>query len=49
MNSSSDVVSAIEGRSAGSKVTLGIERNGSSRSVQVTLGQQPTQAPTTNG
>jgi putative serine protease PepD len=46
VSSSEDVVSAISGRKAGDKVTLGIERNGSTRSVQVTLGQQPTQAPT---
>jgi putative serine protease PepD len=45
VNSSEDVVSAISGRKAGDKVTLGIEQNGSSRSVQVTLGEQPTQAP----
>jgi S1-C subfamily serine protease len=39
-------VSAISGRSAGSKITLGIERGGQSKSVTVTLEQQPTQAPT---
>jgi putative serine protease PepD len=46
VSSSEDVVSAISGRKAGDRVTLEIERNGSARSVQVTLGQQPTQAPT---
>jgi putative serine protease PepD len=46
VTSSEDVVSAISGRHAGDKVTLGIERGGSTKSVTVTLGQQPTQAPT---
>jgi putative serine protease PepD len=45
ISSSEDVVSAISTRKAGDKVTLGIERGGSSRSVQLTLGQQPSQAP----
>jgi putative serine protease PepD len=46
INSSEDVVSAISGSHAGDKVTLSIERGGSTKSVTVTLGQQPTQAPT---
>ena len=43
--SSEDVITAISGHKPGDKVTLGIERGGSSRSVHVTLAQQPTQAP----
>jgi putative serine protease PepD len=46
IGSSSDVVTAISALKAGDKVTLGIERGGSSHSVQVTLAQQPSQAPT---
>jgi putative serine protease PepD len=46
VSSSEEVVAAISGRSAGSKITLGIERGGQSKSVTVTLEQQPTQAPT---
>ncbi|HEY2602649.1 MAG TPA: trypsin-like peptidase domain-containing protein [Thermoleophilaceae bacterium] len=46
VNSSEDVVSLIESLKPGDKVTLGIERGGSSKSVTVTLAQQPTQAPT---
>jgi putative serine protease PepD len=45
VTSSEDVVSAISGRSAGTKVTLDVQRGGSSRSVSVTLAQQPSQAP----
>ncbi|HKN93050.1 MAG TPA: trypsin-like peptidase domain-containing protein [Thermoleophilaceae bacterium] len=45
VNSSEDVVSMIEGRSAGTKVTIKLERSGSSRTVTLTLGQQPSQAP----
>jgi putative serine protease PepD len=46
VNSSEDVVSTIEGLSAGTKVTLGVESGGNGHSVTVTLGQQPSQAPT---
>ena len=45
VNSSEDVITMISAHKPGDKVTLGIERGGSSRSVQVTLGQQPSQAP----
>ena len=45
VGNSEDVVSAISGRTAGSKITLGIERGGQSKSVTVTLEQQPSQAP----
>ncbi|HEX6458320.1 MAG TPA: trypsin-like peptidase domain-containing protein [Thermoleophilaceae bacterium] len=45
VNSSEDVVSMIESRAAGTKVTIVLERGGSSHSVTVTLGQQPSQAP----
>jgi putative serine protease PepD len=46
VNSSEDVVSAIESLKPGDEVTLGIERGGKSSTVTVTLAQQPTQAPT---
>jgi putative serine protease PepD len=46
IGSSSDVVTAISSLKAGDKVTLAIERGGNTRSVQVTLAQQPSQAPT---
>ncbi len=49
VTSSEDVVSAISGRSPGDKITLGIERGGQTRSVTVTLEQQPSQAPTQQG
>jgi putative serine protease PepD len=49
VSSSEDVVSAISGRSPGTKITLGIERGGQTKSVTVTLEQQPTQAPNPNG
>jgi putative serine protease PepD len=42
---SDDVAAAIASLKPGDKVQLGIERNGSSKTVTVTLGQQPTQAP----
>jgi putative serine protease PepD len=45
VSSSEDVVSAISGRSAGTKITIGIERGGQSKSITVTLEQQPSQAP----
>jgi S1-C subfamily serine protease len=45
VNSSDDVITAISGHKPGDKVTLGIERGGSTRSAQVTLAQQPSQAP----
>jgi putative serine protease PepD len=44
--SSEDVVSAISSHKPGDKITLGIERGGSSKTVSVTLEQQPSQAPT---
>jgi putative serine protease PepD len=46
IGSSADVVSAISSLKAGDKVTLGIERGGSTHSVTLTLAQQPSQAPT---
>jgi len=45
VNNSADVVSQISGRSAGTKITLGIERGGNNKSITVTLEQQPSQAP----
>jgi putative serine protease PepD len=45
VNSSDDVITAISGHKPGDKVTLEIERGGNTRSVQVTLAQQPSQAP----
>jgi putative serine protease PepD len=45
MGSSEDVVSAISGRHAGDKITIGIERGGQTKTITVTLAQQPSQAP----
>jgi putative serine protease PepD len=42
---SDDVAAAIASLKPGDKVELGIDRNGSSKTVTVTLGQQPGQAP----
>src|SRR5262249_37965818 len=39
------VVSAISSKHAGSKITLGLQRGGSTKDVTVTLAQQPSQAP----
>jgi putative serine protease PepD len=46
VNSSEEVVSAISSKQAGDKITLGLQRGGSTKDVTVTLAQQPTQAPT---
>jgi putative serine protease PepD len=46
VTSSEDVVSAISSKSSGTKITLGLQRGGSTKDVTVTLAQQPSQAPT---
>jgi putative serine protease PepD len=40
-----DVAQAIESNKPGDKVDVKVERNGSERTIQVTLGQRPTQVP----
>jgi putative serine protease PepD len=45
VTNSEDLVSDISSLSSGDKVTLSVDRNGSSRTVQVALAQQPSQAP----
>jgi putative serine protease PepD len=44
--SSGDVAAAIATQKPGDKVQLGIVRGGKQQTITVTLGQQPTQAPT---
>ena len=45
VTSSSDLVSAISSLHAGDRVRLEVTSGGSSRTVTLTLGRQPTQAP----
>jgi putative serine protease PepD len=45
VSSADDVTGAISGHSPGDKITVGITRNGKSQTFTVTLGQQPSQAP----
>jgi putative serine protease PepD len=46
VQSPDDVASAIEDNKPGDKVDVQVDRNGSSHTIQVTLGQRPDQLPT---
>jgi putative serine protease PepD len=46
VQSPDDVASAIEDNKPGDKVEVQVDRNGSSHTIQVTLGQRPDQLPT---